>query len=172
MEKKYIKGPFDVEMAKKISNGEVDGKIITRDGRNVRVVCWDARGELCILALLAGKSRDDVGAYPNNGRIFREGESPADLMLEIPEYMRFKDGGITTLGWKIGDDRFCEGQNIAHDCDEDCFAVEFYKGFLSGWDACIKHLGEIPWDEAMNEICNHITNNSSKQEVKNAEDNV
>lgn len=25
--------------------------------------------------------------------------------------------------------------------------------FIVGWDACLKHLGEIPWDEAMNEIC-------------------
>ncbi len=97
MEKKYIKVPFDVEMAKRISNGEVDSKIITRDGRNVRVVCWDARGDLCILALLAGKSKDDVGAYPNDGRIFMEGESPADLMLEIPEYMTYRDGDIVKL---------------------------------------------------------------------------
>ncbi len=98
MEKKYIKVSFDVEMAKRISNGEVDGKIITRDGRNVRVVCWDARGDLCILALLEGKSKDDVGAYPNDGRIFMEGESPVDLMLEIPEYMTFKDGDVIVFG--------------------------------------------------------------------------
>lgn len=97
MEKKYIKVPFDVEMAKRISNGEVDGKIITRDGRNVRVVCWDARGDQCILALLAGKSKDDVGAYSNDGRIFMQGESPADLMLEIPEYMTYRDGDIVKL---------------------------------------------------------------------------
>lgn len=50
--------------------------------------------------------------------------------------------------------RFCEGENIAHDCDEDCFADEFSEGFLYGWDACLKYLGEIPWNEAMNEICN------------------
>lgn len=24
--------------------------------------------------------------------------------------------------------------------------------FIAGWDACLKHLGEIPWDEAMREI--------------------
>lgn len=34
------------------------------------------------------------------------------------------------------------------------YADEFAKGFEAGWDACLKHLGEIPWDEAMNEICN------------------
>ena len=69
--------------------------------------------------------------------------------------------------------RFCEGQNIAHDCDEDCFADEFSEGFLSGWDACLKHLGGIPWNEAMNEITNHITDNRSENpnSSKKEEDN-
>lgn len=54
--------------------------------------------------------------------------------------------------------------------DADGFEIE---GFYAGWDAALKHLGEIPWDEAMNEICNHITNNSpeipnsSKEEENN-----
>lgn len=45
--------------------------------------------------------------------------------------------------------------------------------YIEGWDACLKHLSEIPWDEAMNEICNHITDNrpeipnSSKKEKDN-----
>ena len=34
--------------------------------------------------------------------------------------------------------------------------------FIVGWDACLKHLGEIPWNEAMNEIANHITDNRSE----------
>lgn len=36
--------------------------------------------------------------------------------------------------------------------------------FMEGWDACLKHLGEIPWDEAMNEICKQIKDNSKKAE--------
>lgn len=69
--------------------------------------------------------------------------------------------------------RFCDGLNIVHDCDEDCFADEFSEGFLSGWDACLKHLAEIPWNESMNEITNHITDkcsenpNGSKKEKDN-----
>lgn len=31
----------------------------------------------------------------------------------------------------------------------------FRKGFCSGWNACLKHLASIPWDEAMNEIANY-----------------
>lgn len=35
--------------------------------------------------------------------------------------------------------------------------------FMVGWDACLKHLGEIPWDEAMNEIANHVEANCSEK---------
>ena len=27
-------------------------------------------------------------------------------------------------------------------------------GYIAGWDACMKYLSELPWDEAMNEIKN------------------
>lgn len=30
-----IKIPFDIELAKKITNGEVEGKVVTRDGQSV-----------------------------------------------------------------------------------------------------------------------------------------
>lgn len=33
---------------------------------------------------------------------------------------------------------FCDGENIAHDCDDECFADEFSEGFLAGWDAALK----------------------------------
>lgn len=28
--------------------------------------------------------------------------------------------------------------------------------FMVGWDACLKHLGEIPWNEAIGEITEYI----------------
>lgn len=37
--------------------------------------------------------------------------------------------------------------------------------FMAGWDSCMKYLASLPWNEAMNEIANHITyNNSIKTE--------
>lgn len=29
---------------------------------------------------------------------------------------------------------------------------EYSRGFANGWDACAKHLCEIPWDKAMKEL--------------------
>ena len=55
--------------------------------------------------------------------------------------------------------RFCDGENIAHDCDEDCCADEFSEGFLAGWDACLKHLATLPLDEAISDIIYHIETN-------------
>ena len=45
--------------------------------------------------------------------------------------------------------------------------------FMEGWDACLKYLGEIPWNEAMNEIVKHIENNRSEipNSSKKEEDN-
>jgi hypothetical protein len=41
MEHKLVKVPFDVELAKKITNKECEGKIVTRSGRSARIVCFD-----------------------------------------------------------------------------------------------------------------------------------
>ena len=35
---------FNVELAKKITNKIVEGHIVTRDGRSVRIICFDRRG--------------------------------------------------------------------------------------------------------------------------------
>lgn len=64
--------------------------------------------------------------------------------------------------------RFCVGTNNAHNCDDECFADEFAEGFEKGWDACMKHLAVLPWDEAMNEIAKLIeTNRSGKPNSSN-----
>lgn len=34
---------------------------------------------------------------------------------------------------------------------------------MEGWDACLKYLGNIPWDEAVNEIVKHIETNCSEK---------
>lgn len=84
MEQKFIRVPFDLELAKKITEKSIEGRIVTRDGRSVRVLCWDAKADQCIVALLLGEFYEECGTYTKDGRIFMNGESPADLMLEIP----------------------------------------------------------------------------------------
>lgn len=90
-----VRVPFDVEMAKKITNGEVNGNIVTRNGRNARVICFDANSDDNIVALIEDeKGVEYPKSYVSDGMTLLTGECDCDLMLEIPEYMTFKDGDV------------------------------------------------------------------------------
>ena len=60
--------------------------------------------------------------------------------------------------------QYCDGENTAHDCDYECCADDFAEGFEEGWDACMKHLATLPWDEALNEIVNCVNKNNSNNQ--------
>lgn len=95
METKYVRVPFDVELAKEISNGSKEGRIVTRDGRNARVLCFDVKDALRhIIALVDCGDIERDYTYDNNGRYYERIENEKDLMLEVPEYMTFKDGDV------------------------------------------------------------------------------
>lgn len=99
METKMIKVPFDVEMAKNITDGEIPGKIVTRDGRRARIACWNYKslsGEYPLLALIENGIFEDQELYTLKGKekSFIEEACDSDLMLEIPEYLTFKDGDV------------------------------------------------------------------------------
>ena len=96
METKYVKVPFNVELAKKITEKSVDGRIVTRDGRNARVICWDKKSDSIynIVALLDEKIMDRILTYTIDGSEVDGKDSDNDLILEAPEYMTFKDGDV------------------------------------------------------------------------------
>ena len=96
METKYVKVPFDIELAKKITNNEVKGRITTRNERKVRIVCWDKKDtNFPIIALIENNhDSEDTTFFLVNGRYYYREESPYDLVLEIPEYMTFNYGDV------------------------------------------------------------------------------
>lgn len=90
-----VKVPFEVELAKKITNGEVEGKVVTRNGRSARVICFDAHSDDNIIALIQDeKGVEYPKSYVSDGMMFLTEKCDCDLMLEIPEYKTFKDGDI------------------------------------------------------------------------------
>ena len=93
METKLVRVPFDVEMAKQITEGKVEGRIVTRGGRSARIICFDRKsdGDLHIVALV-NIGEEEIETYMLNGMWMKEGADSLDLMLEIPEYLTFKDG--------------------------------------------------------------------------------
>ena len=86
MEEKKLKlKPFDLEKAK-------GGKpVCTRDGRKVRIICFDAKRKdnRGIVALVPSKDEgyegtDDIITYPINGNYHGGHENDGDLMM-LPE---------------------------------------------------------------------------------------
>lgn len=95
METKYITIPFDLERAKRITNKSEDGKIVTRDGRSVRIVCWDVKNEDGILALVEDETGIEFPIFcVSEGLVFLKSKSSCDLMLSVPEWTTFKDGDV------------------------------------------------------------------------------
>ena len=93
---KYKRVPFDLELAKKITNKEAKGVIVTREGRKVRIICWDKKSvdkeahEYPIVALIQNDyngemsqtfTAEGLACYPNY-------KSRYDLIIKIPTYYR------------------------------------------------------------------------------------
>ena len=102
METKTITIPFDLERAKRIQEGKEEGKITTRDGSSVRIICWNVKGPTyCLIALITllpanceiCKYYDKYGHYNVDDREGYELDNHA-LVLRVPKYTQYKDGDI------------------------------------------------------------------------------
>lgn len=79
--------PFDLEMAKKIQAGEIEGKIKTKCGYAARILCTDLMGQAqpVLAAFNTGKSESE-SHYTKIGCFYIDGEfSDLDLVLEVPD---------------------------------------------------------------------------------------
>lgn len=96
METKYITIPFDLERARRIQEGKEEGKIVTRNGRNARIVCWDMKNpEYPIMALYTEEEEEIDITTTLDGMVYRgNDENEFDLVLEVPEYTQYKDGDV------------------------------------------------------------------------------
>ena len=103
METKYVRVPFEVELAKEITNGSKEGKIVTEDGRPVKIVYFsDVKTNSYNVLYIVNAGEDGECCYWAERNGSSEDET-ADLMLEIPEYMTFKDGDLyTTIKGGVG----------------------------------------------------------------------
>lgn len=74
-EKKLNLKPFDLEAAKA-------GKLVcTRDGRKARIICFDAKCNKPIVALIYDCNKETVLQYLENGRFFVDQIDKYDLMM-------------------------------------------------------------------------------------------
>lgn len=103
MEKRFVRVPFDIDIAKKITNGQKEGRVVTRNGRNARIICFDAKSDHPIVALVNYyKDGESPENYTQRGLWGEPDEEfDGDLMLEIPETSAntsFKEGDVVVFG--------------------------------------------------------------------------
>lgn len=88
---RFKKVPFDLELAKKITNKEVKGRIVTEDKLTARIICFDMRygGSKNLAALV------DCGDYEIGIRCNLDGtccesrkEYKFNLHIEVPTYYK------------------------------------------------------------------------------------
>lgn len=89
---KYKRIPFDLELAKKITNKEVKGRIVTEDNLTARIVCFDMKfGVDKILAVLVDCGGEyEIGVRCNLDGTCRDDrkEDKFNLHIEVPTYYR------------------------------------------------------------------------------------
>ena len=89
--------PFEVELAKKIQAGTKPGKIVIRDGRSVRIVCWDMNEEgYPIVGIITNDNgKEWITRFTKAGQYYIEcGEHECNLALQVPEWTQFKEGDV------------------------------------------------------------------------------
>lgn len=87
---KYKRVPFDLELAKKITNKETKGRIVTEDGLTARIVCFDFKhcgSKHNIIALIDCGDYELSTKYDANGKV-KVMQNKYDLHLEVPTYYR------------------------------------------------------------------------------------
>lgn len=77
-EKKFNLKPFNLEAA------EAGNPVCTRDGRKVRIICFDRDWDTNIVALVAGPLGEEVHYYWSNGKVDYDEQNDDDLMM-LPE---------------------------------------------------------------------------------------
>jgi hypothetical protein len=77
-----MEGHFNLEKAHAITDGRIPGRIYTRDGYPVRIICWDAAGSLPIVGLVEYDSFERAEHYTADGKndIRRNVTTPYDLI--------------------------------------------------------------------------------------------
>lgn len=136
MGNKLVIVPFDLELSKEITNGEVEGRIITRVGNSVRILCYDVIGDKYnICGLVNSGESEEPEVFTEKGLLYDGQTDDLDLMLEIPEYLTFKIGDVITFGNK--EDRLSIGIFMKRDINTShiCFVTLSYLGNLSFNDA-------------------------------------
>lgn len=91
MEQKTVTIPFDLETAKRINIGEIVGRIVTEKGRNRAEIVYEDNSSSCPLLVVIHSISVSADWFSATGKAL---SSENRLLLEVPEYITFKDGEV------------------------------------------------------------------------------
>lgn len=91
MEQKTATIPFDLETAKRISIGGIVGRIVTEKGRNRAEIVYEDNSSSCPLLVVIHSISVSADWFSATGKAL---SSENRLLLEVPEYITFKDGEV------------------------------------------------------------------------------
>ena len=91
MEQKTVTIPFDLETAKKINIGGIVGRIVTEKGRNRAEIVYEDNLSNCPLLVVIHSISVSSDWFSATGKAL---SSENRLLLEVPEYITFKDGEV------------------------------------------------------------------------------
>lgn len=98
---KKVTIPFDIELARKIQEGYLEGRIIDREGEKYTILKYDAPGKCPLVCICSSPMTNDLTiarTYTINGKHHPDkDESPYDLLLKVPEYVTWKEGDYLTI---------------------------------------------------------------------------
>lgn len=95
--------------------------VVTRDGRKVRIIATDRKGECPVVALVPhGDKEELVHSYHNDGTLYKDTPSPLDLFFEPQEVTRWVNMYDNSIAGEIISNTTyeSEGEAIAN-CDID-----------------------------------------------------
>lgn len=87
----FKKISFDLELAKKITDKEVKGRIVNGDGNEARIICWDKKCDCRkypIIALVDSSDGEHIHTFTEGGIESIGFKTFKDLHLEVPTYYR------------------------------------------------------------------------------------
>lgn len=91
MEQRTATIPFDLETAKRINIGGIVGRIVTEKGRNRAEIVYEDNSSSCPLLVVIHSITVSADWFSATGKAL---SSENRLLLEVPEYITFKDGEV------------------------------------------------------------------------------
>ena len=88
---RFKKIPFNLELAKKITNKKLKGRIANGDGYEARIICWDKKCgclKYPIIALVDSDDGENIYTFTEGGIESIGFETFKDLHIEVPTYYK------------------------------------------------------------------------------------